>query len=427
METTKTTSRTKKYMIFLLVYMVFYEFMDSYTTSYYTTVVSYIEADLQIDHSTFYLIQAVASVGLLFVLFIQNLTDIIGRKPMMIIVFFGMGFASFMLYLSHSVWMFTISFLFLWIFFSSDIWVIIISEEAPAEKRGIYTYIVAGIGALGAVAIPICRSIFVTVAPDVDPTIWRGMTYLGMIAIPLSLLGFGLKETTAFKNRKLTESNETSGWKSQWKKLIIPFKGEHKTKLFVFMVFGLLLGMGAAAISVIEAFFTDLIVVQNGADPDVVTNIIMVSVLGTFIFFGITGVLADKFGRKNVFYMYFTLNVISFIVLVVFAESVAVSGSYWILMIAGFFENGSFWGIFMLSKTYCVENFPTNIRGTCAGWRSMMYAVGLIVGSLISSQLATFLSLGTIFLIFIILTAVVMIPLIAKFLPEMKGVNIIKD
>jgi len=427
MEKVKTTNRSQNYIIFLMVYLIFYEFMDSYTTSYYSTVVSYIEADLGIDHSTFFLIQAVASVGLLFVIFIQNLTDIVGRKPIMIIVFFGMGFASFILFLAKSIFTFTLGFLFLWIFFSSDIWVIIISEEAPAKKRGIYTYIIAGVGALGAVAIPICRGIFITVASDVDPTIWRGMTYLAMLAIPLSLLGFGMKETLAFKNRTLIEPDKKVGWKDQWKKLILPLQGEYKKKVIVFMIFGFLLGMGAAVLSMIEVFFTNLIVTQNSASPDVVTNIIMVSVIGTFIFFGITGVLADKYGRKKVLFVFFALNVISFIIIIAFAESITASESYWVFMVVGFFENGSFWGIFMLSKTYCVENFPTSIRGTSAGWRSMMYAVGLIFGSLISSALATFLPLGTMFLIFMILIPAVMIPLITKFLPEMKGVDIIKD
>lgn len=75
----------------------------------------------------------------------------------------------------------------------------------------------------------------------------------------------------------------------------------------------------------------------------------MVSVIGTFTFFALTGVFADKFGRKKVFYVYFIINVISFILLIAFAETITSSESYWIFMILGFFENGSFWGIFMLS------------------------------------------------------------------------------
>ena len=56
-----------------------------------------------------------------------------------------------------------------------------------------------------------------------------------------------------------------------------------------------------------------------------------------------------------------------------------------------------------------------------------MYAIGLIVGSLVSSVLATFMNLGHMYILFAVLNAVVMIPLIAKYLPEMKGVEIIEE
>jgi len=383
----------KGYLIFLFIYMFLYEFMDSYTSSYYTSVVSYIEADFGIDDSTFYLIQAIASVGLLLVLVIQNMADVWGRKPIMIVVFFGMGFASFILLISPNIMVFTIGFLLSWVFFSSDIWVIIISEEAPAEKRGTYSYIIAVLGAFGAIAIPVCRSIFVKVAPSVDPTAWRGMNYLALLAMPLAFLGFGMKETIAFKNRKNVKKLPTDGKKEilvkeKQKKLLLPFKTEHKVKLIIFMVFGLMMGMSAAVNSTLEVFFTSNIVIKYGASPDVVTNITYVVILGTFVFFGITGIIADKLGRKRLFYIYFAINTIFFVILVFFVDPLAASGSYWVFALAGFFVNGSFWGIFMLSKTYCVENFPTSIRGTSSGWRSFMYAIGLIVGSLISSVLA---------------------------------------
>ena len=422
----------KGYLIFLFIYMFLYEFMDSYTTSYYTAVVSYIEADFGIDHSTFYLIQAIASIGLLLVLFIQNLADVLGRKPVMIFVFFGMGFASFILLISQNIIVFTIGFLLSWIFFSSDMWVIIISEEAPAEKRATYSYIIAFLGALGAIAIPVCRGIFVKVAPSVDPTVWRGMNYLALAAMPLALLGFGMKETVAFKNRKKLRNLPSEGEKENLvkenrQKLFIPFKTKDKTKLIIFMVFGLMLGMSTAVNSTLEAFFTTNIVEKYNASPDVVTNITYVAVFGTFIFFGITGILADKLGRKTVFYIYFGLNSVFFALMVFFVDPLAESGSYWVFAVAGFFSNGSFWGIFMLSKTFCVESFPTAIRGTSSGWRAFMYAIGLIVGSLISSVLATFMSLGHMYVLFAVLNAIVMVPLIAKFLPEMKGVEIIDE
>ena len=67
----------------------------------------------------------------------------IGRKPVMILTFFGMGFASFIMYISQDILTFTFGFFLSWVFFSSDVWVIIISEEAPAEKRARYSYLIA--------------------------------------------------------------------------------------------------------------------------------------------------------------------------------------------------------------------------------------------------------------------------------------------
>ena len=58
---TNRTQRTRGYLIFLFIYMMLYEFMDSYTTSYYTSVVSYIRDDFGISPDTFYLVQAIAS------------------------------------------------------------------------------------------------------------------------------------------------------------------------------------------------------------------------------------------------------------------------------------------------------------------------------------------------------------------------------
>lgn len=425
----KIFNLSKKYLMFLFFYMMLYEFMDSYTTSYYTAVVSYIQADFQIDNSQFYLIQAVASVGLLLVIFIQNLADRIGRKPMMIIVFFGMGFSAFIMHISHNVFLFTIGFLLSWIFFSSDIWVIIISEEAPADKRARYSYLVAVVGALGAIAIPICRSIFVRESPAVNPSAWRGMNYLAISAMGLALLGFFLKETNAFiEKRKMasaeikTNKNRSS---STRKALFTPFAFESRSKIIAFMFIGFLLGITAAVISTFEDFLTTLIVTENGGEVSDVTTVIYVVTLGTFVFFGITGILADKLGRKPTLYIYAGINIFFFLLLVLTADLFATAGIFWVFSVFGFFVNGSFWGMFMLSKTFCVESFSTEIRGTSAGWRSLSYALGLILGSLISSGLAVFLELKFMFLLASIVTGLGITILTAKFLPETKGIDII--
>lgn len=68
-------------------------------------------------------------------MFSQLFADIFRRKPMLITVFFGMGLSSLIMYLSQSTSQFIAGFFLLWVFFSSDIWVFVVSEESPKEKR----------------------------------------------------------------------------------------------------------------------------------------------------------------------------------------------------------------------------------------------------------------------------------------------------
>ncbi|MBN2157220.1 MAG: MFS transporter [Candidatus Lokiarchaeota archaeon] len=424
---TELVQRSVGYIVFLFAYMMLYEFMDTYTTSYYTSVVSYIQADFNIGNPEFYMVQAIASIGLLLVIFVQNLADRIGRKPMMIIVFFGMGFASLIMHISRNIYLFTFGFLLSWIFFSSDMWVIIVAEEAPAEKRARYSYLIATVGALGAIAIPICRQIFIKTEPSINPSQWRGMNYLALAAMVLALLGFGMKETKAFLLKKQTKQEISLLKKFKRANLGVPFKQpETRRRIIAFMIIGFLLGMMAAVIATFEEYLTGIIVITHGGSPDQVTYVIYLATLGTFVFFGITGFLADKLGRKPTMYIYAGINLVFYAIIAFAANRFASLGIFWIFSLFGFFMNGSFWGMFMLSKTYCVENFPTHTRGTATGWRSFSYAVGLILGSLLSSFLVKFLDLQYLYLISSALSVMGVCILTATVLPETKGIKIIE-
>jgi len=409
---------TRPYLIFLFSYMMMYSFFDTYTTSYYSVVVSFIQADFGIDHSQWYSIMAVASLGMFAVLVIQYLTDVVGRKPMMMVVFFGMGFASLILFMSKTVTGFTVGFFLLWMFFSSDIWVILMAEEAPKEKRARYTYLVSFFGALGAIAIPISRDIFITSEASTDPSLWRGMTYLAMAAIPISLLGLRMKETSAFKQRKTLHQSEKKG--GGFGKLKEPFAAETRMRVIAFMIIGFVFGLSTAAYSTLEAYLSEFI-----KDVNVITNIFYIATIGTLVFFGITGILADKIGRKVVLILYVAINFTMLLLIVLAAPSLVEGGNIIPIYIIAFLMNGSFWGAFLMSKTFCVECFPTNIRGTSSGWRSFCYAFGIASGALLSSALAKSLSLGTIYLIFSGIGMVIIPILVKRFLPETRGLEIV--
>lgn len=407
----------KPYVLFLFAYLFMYEFFDTYSTSYYAAVVSYIQADLQIDHSQWYMVMAFASLGMFLAMFIQLLADVFGRKLMMMTVFFGMGLSSFIMYLSQSKGQFIAGFFLLWVFFSSDIWVIVVSEESPKEKRARYASLVIVFGSLGAIAIPILRSHFIHSSPSVDPTLWRTMTYLAILALPLSLLGFFMKETQAFEIQK-----PKSGQFNLKKALAMvkqPFILVPRSIMLVFLIIGVMCGMLMGAFSTLEAYLTKMI-----GDTHIINNTLAAAAIGTLIFFGTTGLLADRWGRKLVFCLCFGLNFISILLFISMMPSLTATKNYIPIYIITIIANGSYWGLLFLSKIHCLECFPTEIRGTSAGLRSLSFAFGLTSGSLLCSALSTVMSLDEIYIIFSG-TAVLIIPfLVIKFLPETKGIKI---
>ena len=90
-----------------------------------------------------------------------------------------------------------------------------------------------------------------------------------------------------------------------------------------------------------------------------------------------------------------------------------------------FFVMGLFWGSFLLTKIFCLECFPTQIRGTSSGWRSFSFALGITIGSLLSSALVKVMPLSMIYILFSGLALLIIPVLVIKFLPETKGLKIV--
>jgi len=85
------------YIVFVILYMILYDYFDTYTSSFYQVVVSHIQSDLEIRDPIWYQMLSIASLGLFSVLIIQYLADFVGRKSKMIPAFFGMGVSSMLM------------------------------------------------------------------------------------------------------------------------------------------------------------------------------------------------------------------------------------------------------------------------------------------------------------------------------------------
>lgn len=407
-------SPRKQYIIFLLVYLGLYEIFDSYLTIGYTMQVSLVLDYFQTTLSSYYTAVAFGSMGMFFVVITLVLADLIGRKLLIIIVFFGMGLSMYLLSLTQTIEQYGYALFAMFLFFSSDLWVLLIAEEAPPEKRARYSYIISAIGVLGIFLIPIFK-VFLTQTGD--PASWKRMTWFGWLAMPLSLLGLCIREPATTRDRKLLFSPDKI--KTQMKALFT--EGQWRMTL-VFMGIGLLIGLNAVSFQSIENYLMRTLSVDL-PDPEVRKNtialILTIANVGSLSVYAFTGLLADRYGRKPILLLYSILFGISVFCLVISAET----GIMILLFASVFTAQMGYWGLFSLIKLYNAECFPARVRGTAAGLRTLTYAIGMSLGSLLAGLLLSWFPDYVVYLLYAGCYTVG-VSLFSKILPETRGLDI---
>jgi MFS family permease len=413
--------RSKSALMFMIVVLMFVEILDTYCTLYPTVIPSKVIAEflsdypLNVAHSIFAFCIAIASIGTYFVLLNQFLADRKGRKILLAITVFGMAASSLLLATSTNIIQYTIYLFMLYIFFSSDIWTIYISEECPPEKRGQWNAFVLMGGIGGALLLPIFRSIFITETS----ANWRGMTYFAIfLGIPLSLIIlFTFKETQKFEEMKLrrTSGEEMPKFRENMK---ILFKSARRKELVVILLVSLISGLNYVFFRLIEAYWAS----SGNISESEVNILIYFTAISVILGYLITGIAADKWGRKPLLYIYGILSPISIIIVVM---GVNLSGIFLIIIVgtgAGI-AYMSLQGIRIIARLLTVEITPTDARGTGSGLRSLIAAIGTTVGLFISSGLILFFGLGITFII-ISLPHLLILPLTYLYLKETKGIDL---
>jgi len=396
--------------------LIFVEILDTYTTNYLNVVVSdisseffpYLFGDAAI--SFFQIFVAIATLGMYFVFLNQYLADKVGRKFLLVFTVFGMGIASLFIALSTNIIIYTVFLFLLYFFFNSDIWVIYINEESPADKRALFTNLVLVGGVGGALLIPFFHD-FVSLFN------WRIMTYFAIIlGIPLSLLiFFTFKETSKFLEIKVNESlvkERRKLFKENFKTI---FKSSRRKEFLIILIISLIIGLNNLFILVGEDFLSDSFTTED------VDTIVWVMGIASIIGYLITGITADKIGRKPLCYIYSIIFPIS-ILIIILGVNLA-GGTLMMVIIGAGLANLSFWGLRILISIMALEIIPTQTRGTGAGLKTLATSAGITVGLIVSSIITFSQGLAVSFLTFSLLFFGVFF-LILIFLKETKGVNL---
>jgi putative MFS transporter len=416
--TSMKISRTKSYFFYMIIVLMFVEILDTYSTLYPTAIPSKIieeflsDYSINVANSMMALVIAIATLGTYFVFLNQFFADKFGRKILLVFTVFGMAFSSLLLFFSTNIIQYTIYLFLLYIFFSSDIWTIYLNEESPAAKRATWTNIVLIGGLGGAVILFLLRSIFIS---DTISN-WRGMTLFAIfLGFPLGfLILFSFKETSKFQEMK---EKKLLHQKTFNKNLKILFKSSNRNGYFAILLSGFIINFNYVFRSLLESFITN----SSYLSQDDATLIILLISLCTFIGYIVTGIIADKYGRKVIFYIYSILQPISIVLLVMGVNLPA--NALIIVALSGGVAYLTSQCMTVLIRIVTIEITPTEARGMGTGFKSLIAAFGMTIGLILSSISIFYLGLGITFILFS-LPYLIIIPIIHFFLKETKGIDL---
>jgi MFS transporter, putative metabolite:H+ symporter len=227
-----------------------------------------------------------------------------------------------------------------------------------------------------------------------------------------------MKETRAYEALKQRRKQEQPTSQSSlarvigdWKKPFIPAT---RARTLIIILFGLTIGMNYYFIMMGKEF----LVTDRLFSQDVASDVILVMGIAAIAGYLINGFLIDKLGRRKTLVLF----MICFPVSIFFT----VLGNDLMVYIGAAMVSLSFWNLGICSRIYCQELYPTEIRGQMTGWRSLFYAMGTTIGSVLGGFLLlniSSMSLGIVFMMYS-LVFLAFIPVIMKILPETKNIEL---
>ena len=371
-------SRSKSYFYYMMFILILVTVVDTYVTNFPNVIRSVIIHEFLFEYpenmatSIISFSVAIATLGMYFSFLNQYLADRVGRKILLVVVVFGFGLSSLLLAFSTNIIEYTIYLFMLYVFFSSDIWLIYINEECPADKRAFYTNIILVFSIAGALVIPLFRSMFITETLSN----WRGMTYFAIIlAFPLSLvILFSIKETSMYeeiKEGKIIQENMFKLLKENLKKV-------RNKSFYVILILSFILGLNHVFTTLGEIFISN----SPNLNVNDVNIIVLVMSFSSVVGYFITGVLGDKYGRKPLIYVYTIMIPISILILVFGINSH--ENALFFVALGAALTNFAYWGLTITSRIVTLELIPTEARGTGVGVKSLITAFGMTMGLILS-------------------------------------------
>ena len=428
----------KGYYGYLLVILSIIYIMDEVTSNIRGSVQSSIVNEFFVVGRGMDYNEGLASLNLVSVVvilvgvlapFYKSLSDRYGRKIFLVLNTFGMGAGLLVSYTSNSFGMYIAGVIIATFFTAHDMQVIYIMETAPKKLRATIYASIKCIASLGIVLIPVLRSALM----GDDPTLWREIFLVpGILGFIIGLWALiSAKETPYFLEQRIAflkstpeeraEKAREEGMKvNDGKGGIIKafrFMFSHK-QLRGLVIANVLFFFAYGGIKNYESIMT-----LGGMSTVDVTQALFVYPFVNALVTLLSGILADRIGRKKVAV---TISALSIFTFIMFILSVNNGGDpHFIGALYGCYV-GSFWATGdIIGGIMCAESSPTRLRASVVGAQTFLVLVGVLLSTvLFSVGLLSIPNIGTLCLILMVPPMVASLLVLTIKVGDTKGIDL---
>ncbi|MHA1372937.1 MAG: MFS transporter [Promethearchaeota archaeon] len=358
-----TKLRSSRYQWFIVVFMGLVGMVDNNLNLMENVAIPYILDEFSMAATDFALIQAIFGIVTFAVFFIAWFFDAFGRKKGVLVLMLVMGIPSlFVVILSQNIFLFFIWYSIIITATLSNTWEVVVSEESPAKKRGLYGGITTLISLL-----PLYAILGVRIADNLG---WR-WTYgiFGIIVLILLIPWWKMKET-----QRWTDSSEQRG--HEMLKIKKALKSLSKKDWTYILLCTLIYGLWTISFklgSTWGGYYYTSVKTEYAAQW---STILLIGGLLILVGALTSGVLMDKISRKVTLIVGCIGSVLSFIILGLTGSPIAFWGGYFFFPI-----------VFTYIMVYFSEVFRTEIRSTAIGIAATGARISYVVGPLLASVL----------------------------------------
>ena len=437
----KSKKGGKYYFIILIGLILLVDIIDNITTNATGSVTSAFIREFFIEghlfgntydlnsglalHNTINLIGYV--IGLLTP-FYKAQADRYGRKPLFVISTLGMTVGLLTVYFSKSYFVFLLGNFIMTFFLSHDIQIIYLLEEAPSKYRATVYSFIKGLGGLSAILLPLMRDFLL----HNDETMWRNIFLLpGIAGLIICVLVFLFaRETETFVDGRLEYLQIPYEERQRQKEELKRQKKADSNKAgiinaikFIFSnkeLRNLIIIKTIFDAAIIAVTNYEPIMTEAGMTPENKTIALYFYPVIYCVSVMISGILADRWGRKKTIVLFGTICFITFALFVVSARKL------WNPQIVGLMY-GLYLGGYWIGRDYMeivsTEMVPTEIRASIVGAEGLLVYIGMALGFAFVNVGILFMPIWLTCLVFIVPCVSVSIVLFSMKIRETKGID----